>query len=325
MDKSRRYFVLSAAALVAASGTAPAQSRKTWRIALLASLTPGDSVPYVKAIRDGLRSFGYVEGDNISLDVRAAGGVVSLPTLAADFVARNVDLIIAGGTPAARAAKGATNSIPIVFWGPSDPVGSGLVSSLARPGGNVTGLTDQGVDLAGKRLELLKQVVPRLERVAALGSPADPVWQPVWNELQPAARHLGVDLIPVLMTTPDQLEAIFSGLGGTAQALYVAPQSVFWQHREQIARLAASAKLPSIAEAREFVLSGGFMSYGTDYVALARDVAPYVDKILRGAFPGDLPVQQPTKFYLAISLRTAKALRLAIPESLRLLANELVQ
>jgi putative tryptophan/tyrosine transport system substrate-binding protein len=212
-----------------------------------------------------------------------------------------------------------------VFAGPSDPVGSGLVDNLARPGGNVTGMTDQGVDLTAKRLQLLKQVVRRLKRVMVLGSASDPVWEPVWSELQPAARHLGIDVTPALMATPDQLEAIFSDLSGTAQGLYVAPQQIFWQHRHQIAGLAARAKLPSIYEAREFVQAGGFISYGTDYIPLVRDTARYVDRILKGAKPGDLPVEQPRKFNLAINLSTAKALRVTVPEALLLHADELIR
>jgi putative ABC transport system substrate-binding protein len=182
-----------------------------------------------------------------------------------------------------------------------------------------------GEDLTGKRLELLQQAVPRLKRVAVLGSRTDPVWGSVWTDLQSASRRLGITVTPVLMTGPEQLEAIFSGLGQTAEALYIAPQAIFFEHRQRILSLAARAKLPSIAEAREYVESGGFMSYGVDYIALSRDAARYVDRIFKGASPGELQVERPAKFQLSINLGTAKALGLTVPESLLAQAAELIQ
>jgi len=260
------------------------------------------------------------------IDRRLASGVERLPILAAELVAQNVDVIVAITTPAALAAKAATDAIPIVFVGPSDPVGSGLVSTLARPGANVTGMTDQGVDLAAKRLELLKQLVPRLKRVVALGAPADPVWEPVWSEVQIAARRLGIDMTtPMLMMTPDQLRALFADLDRSVQALYVAPQAILWVHREEIVKLAARAKLPAVYEIRDYALAGGLISYGTDYRSLYRDAARYVDRIFKGARPGDLPVEQPREFELVINVNTAKTLGVTIPQSILVRTNELIQ
>jgi putative ABC transport system substrate-binding protein len=322
---SRRRFLVGALVLSVNPRLGAAQSPKTLRIGFLTILTAEENAPYLEALRDGLKALGYVEGRNISLELSAAGSSEPLSKRAADLVAMNVDIIVADSTPAAMAAIAATRSIPIVFAGPSDPVGSGLVDSLARPGRNATGLTDMGKDLAAKRLELLKQAVPGLKRVAVLGSRTDPVWEAVRTELQPASRRLGITVTPVVMASPEQLEAIFSDLGQTAEALYIAPQAIFWEHRQQIVTLAARARLPSIAEAREFVQPGGFMSYGTDYLALMRAAARYVDKILMGASPGDLKVEGPEKFQLCINLGTAKALGLTVPEPLLAAADELIQ
>jgi putative ABC transport system substrate-binding protein len=330
MDKSvalvsRRRFLTGALVLSVGPGLGAAQAQKNWRIGFLTPFTAEDNAPSLEGFRSGLKALGYVEGRNISLELRAAGGSKPVSELAADLVAMNVDVIIADSTPAAMAAMAATRSIPIVFAGPSDPVGSGLVDSFARPGRNATGLTDMGEDLTGRRLELLKQAVPRLKRVAVLGSRTDPVWESVWTELQPASRRLGVTVTPVLMSGPEQLEAIFSGLNQTAEALYIAPQAIFFEHRQRIVTLAAQAKLPSIGEAKEYVESGGFMSYGVDYPALLRDAARYVDRIFKGASPGHLPVERPAKFQLYINLGTANALGLTVPQSLLAVAEEPIQ
>ena len=236
-----------------------------------------------------------------------------------------VDVIVAPWTPAALAAKAATNSIPIVFTTVSDPVGSGLVTSLPHPGGNITGTSDVGVDLTGKRLDLLKQVVPRLKRVAVLGYPADTVWEPTWREIQAAARHLRIDLVPVLVTTPDQFQSAFTGLNRRVQALFVAPQLLFSLHKRPVINLASLARLPAIYESRRYPDAGGLMSYGANYRALYRNAARYVDKILKGAKPADLPVEQPTEYELVINLKTARALGLKSPQSVLLSADAVIR
>jgi putative ABC transport system substrate-binding protein len=234
-------------------------------------------------------------------------------------------VIVAPSTPAARAAKDATDSIPVVFVGPSDPVGSGLVVSLSRPGGNVTGLTDIGLDLTGKRLELLKQIVPGLKRVGVLGDPADPLWEPVWREAQASARRQQIDVVPVLVTTQAQLETAFADLGVHVQALHVAPQALFFVHLRRLVGLAYQARLPASYELRAYPEAGGLMSYGPSHVALSRSAARYVDEILRGVKPGDLPVQQPTVYELVINLKTARAMGLTVSQSLLLLADEVIR
>jgi putative ABC transport system substrate-binding protein len=280
----------------------------------------------VEAFREELRMLGYVEGQNILIELRfAEGRLEAFPALAEELVQLKVDVIVAPYTAAALAAKGATSSIPIVFAAVSDPVGNGLIASLPHPGGNITGTSDVGVDLAAMRLDLLKQLVPRLKRVAALGHPADTVWEPTWREVQAAARQLRIDLVPVLVATPDQLETAFAGLNRRVQALFVASQLLFAVHRRKVIDLASLARLPAIYESRRYPDAGGLMSYGPNYRALYRNAARYVDKILKGARPADLPVEQPTDYELVINLKTAKALGLTIPQSVLLRTNEVIR
>lgn len=322
---SRRLFLASAGTLIFVRQTR-AQTPKVWRIGFLTPLAPSDDAKYWQGFREGLRALGYVEGQNIVIEKRLAEGrLEALQAFAEELVHLKADVIVAITTPAARAAKVATNSTPIVFVGPSDPVGSGLIASLSRPGGNVTGLTDMGIDLAAKRLELLKQVVPRLKRVAALGNPGDPVWKPVWQEAQEAARHLQIDVVPALIAGPNELETAFAALDRRIQAIYVAPQAFFYVNRQKIIELASRAKLPAIYELGDYAYSGGLMTYGTNFVALYRNAARYVDRILKGAKPADLPVEQPTELELVINLTTATALGLTMPESILLRADEVIR
>lgn len=322
---SRRLFLASAGTLIFAYQIG-AQTRKAWRLGYLWPSVVKDRTPYFEAFREGLRTLGYIEGQNIQIEHRIAEGhLEALAALAQELVRIKVDVIVAPSTPAARAAKEATTSIPIVFVGVSDPVGSGLVTSLSRPGGNVTGMTDIGVDLTGKRLDLLKQIVPRLKHVAALGDTASTLWEPVWREVQAAARQLQIEAVPVLIATPNQLESAFAKLSRRVEAVFVAPQPVFWVHRRKIIELAAMEKLPAIYEWRTFAEAGGLMSYGPSFVALNRHAARQVDKILQGARPADLPVEQPTEYELVINLKTAKALGLTIPQSVLLGAAEVIR
>ena len=321
---SRRFFLVSAGALIL-SRQAAAQPAKVWRIGYLAPGLPDDAL-FLEAFLGGLRALGYIEGQNILLEYRTSEGrVEALPALAEELVRLKVDVIVAPTTPVARAVKGATSSIPIVFTIVSDPVGSGLITSLSHPSGNITGMTDMGVDLVGKQLDLLKQLVPRLKRVGAVGNPADKVWDGVWREAPGAARRLRIDIVPVLVTTPDKLETAFAELNRRVQALLVAPQVFFSVNRRRLIELAASTRLPAIYERRAFPDAGGLMSYGPNYAAVVRSAARHVDKILRGARPAELPVEQPTEYELVINLKTAKALGLSIPQSVLVRADELVR
>ena len=323
---SRRLFLISAGTLILVHRTGAQQSAKVWRIGYLSRGGPSDSPHDVEDFREGLRMLGYVEGQNVLIELRfAEGRLEAFPALAEELVRLKVDVIVAPWTPAALAAKEATSSIPIVFVVVSDPVGNGLIASLAHPGGNITGTTDVGVVLAAKRLELLNQLVPRLRRVAALGHPADTVWESTWREAQAAARQLRIDLVPVLVTTPDQLETAFAGLNRRVQAVFVAPQLLFAVHRRKVIDLASLARLPAIYEARRYPDAGGLMSYGANYRVLYRNAARYVAKILKGARPADLPVEQPTDYELVINLKTAKALGLTIPQSVLLRTNEVIR
>jgi putative ABC transport system substrate-binding protein len=321
---SRRFFLASAGTLILSS-LAAAQPAKVWRIGYLA---PGMVVDplFLRAFLEGLRALGYVQGQNILIEYRSAEGrFEALPVLAEELVRLKVDVIVAPTTPVARAAKGATSSIPIVFTAVGDPLGAGLVASLSRPGGNITGMTDMGVDLAAKQLELLKQLVPRLKRVGALGHPADKMWDLYWKEAQVAARELKIDIVPVLITTPNDLERAFAELKRRVEAVLCAAQAIFSLDQRRVIELESLARLPAIHEDRSFPDAGALMSYGPSYVALFRKAARHVDRILRGARPADLPVEQPTEYELVINLKTAKSLGLTIPQSVLLQAKDVIQ
>lgn len=323
---TRRTFLASAVVWIMASQARATQPGKVWRIGVLGPGTPAEMARYVEQLRLGLRDLGYVEGQNILLEQRFDDGrAEALPLLAEELVALKVDIIVAFTTPAALAAKQATASLPIVMSAPSDPVGSGLIASLAHPGGNVTGQTDSAPDLTARRIQILKELVPHLKSIAALGYPSDPVWKSIWPEAQAAARQLRINILPVLVATPDQLPAAFTGLNQRVQALLVGPHAIFWVHRQRIIELAARARLPASYELRQFVDEGGLVSYGPDYYALRRNAARYVDKILKGSKPADLPVEQPTEYELVINLKTATAQGLTIPQSVLLGAKEVIR
>jgi putative ABC transport system substrate-binding protein len=298
------------------------QPAKVPRIGILRPGSPPD--PLVEGFQQGLRDLGYVEGRNISIEYRWAGGREErLPSLAADLVRLKVDVIVAGA--AAVAAKQATATIPIVMPVSADPVKLGLVSSLARPGGNVTGLTSLSDELPGKWLELMKETLPRVSRMAVLWDPANDPGQVRISEV--AARSLGLQLQVLKVGRPDGFETAFAGAQtNRAGAFIVLGSPFFYTHRTRLVALAAQHRLPTIYAQREFVVgSGGLMSYGADFRDLFRRAATYVDKILKGAKPSDLPVEQPTKFELVVNFKTAKALGLTIPQSLLLRADEVIQ
>jgi putative ABC transport system substrate-binding protein len=279
-----------------------------------------------EALRQGLRELGYVEGQNIVIEQRYAGGVPNrLPPLAAELVRLKVDVIVADGTLTVRALKAATPTIPVVFTVVSDPVGSGLIASLARPGGNVTGVTTLGQELSGKRLELLKEGVPGISRVAVLTNPDNPVGH-LLKEMHTAARSLALQLQIVETRTPSQLGSAFRTMEkGRANGLVNLPDALFSSQRERIAELATKTRLPGMFTERGFVEAGGLMAYAPSIPGNFRRAAAFVEKILRGANPADLPVEQPTKFELVINLKTAKALGLTIPQSILSRADQVIQ
>ena len=282
-------------------------------------------VPWTAAFVTRLRELGWIEGSTIAIEYRwSQGQPERYVEIAAEFVRLKVDVIVTVGS-AVPLVRQATAVIPIVFAVGIDPVGSGLVASLAEPGGNVTGLSIQANDLAGKRLELLREVLPQLHRLAIMFNVgnAQPVLE--MGETQAAARMLGLEVRPLVVQRADDIVPAFQALKGQADALYVVQSSLVNANRTRILTLALGARLPTIFQARDYVQAGGLMSYGVNYPAQFRRAAELVDKILRGAKPGDIPVEQPTKFEFVINLTTAKAIGLSVPESILLRADEVIE
>jgi len=283
---------------------------------------------YIEAFRQKLRDLGHVEGKNIAIEYRWAEGQDDrLPNLASELVRLNPDVIVTTGTPGAVAAMQATKTIPIVMASSADPVGSGLVASLARPGGNVTGFTILGPELEGKRLELLKRAVPGLSRLAVLWNPSNPGIVSYFKTVTDASRALQISLDPVVeVRRSDELDSAFTAIAGARpHALAVIADRFLLSRRTQIVEFAAVKRLPTMYPYREYVDAGGLMSYAPSNIELFRGTAIYVDKILKGAKPGDLPIQEPTKFELVINLKTAKALGLDVPLHLQQLADEMIE
>ena len=288
-------------------------------------LSPGPAYPF-EAFREGLRELGYIEGRNILIERRSAeGNPERLQELAAYLVRLRVDVIVTATTAATQAAQRATTTIPIVFALADEPVELGLVANVAKPGGNITGLTGLIAELTAKRLELLKEVVPRVTRVAVLWGPY-PFSAVVLREVESASRTLGLTLHEIEVRKPIELDSAFERMTAwRAEALLVLPHPMFVAQRMHIVELAAKHQLPSTYHLKQFVEVGGLMSYAPDVAQMSRRAAVYVDKILKGAKPGDLPVEQPTKFELVINLKTAKALGLKVPQSLLLRADEVIR
>jgi len=314
---------LFAAALTAAGQ----ESKGMFRIGYItnSSLTNPDTLRTFEGFKQGLRELGYVEGQNIEIDQRTSEGRYErLPALVAELVARRPDVIVAIGTPTALAAKNATKTIPIVFAAVGDPVGLGLVAAIARPGGNLTGTSNVSVALSAKQFELLKEALPRCRRVAILVNPDVP---PLWlRETEAAARVLKVQTRLHFVRDAAALPEAFSTVSRErADALMVLADALFFVQREQIADLASRARLPTMMPFSEHVEDGGLMSYGADLAARVRRAARYVDEILRGAKPADIPVDQPTKFELVINLKAAKAIGVTIPQSLLLRADRVIE
>ncbi len=312
------------AAPLAADAQQPAKIRQ---IGLLSPFSPAGAARWHQAFRQGLHDLGWVEGKNISIEYRYAEGRADrLPDLAADLVRLKVDIIVASIGTDALAAKNATRAIPIVMAAAGDPVAGGLVESLARPGGNITGLSQIAPEMAGKRLELLKEIVPQLSRVAVLWNPQGTTSPLTWKEMQLPARALGLQLHSLEVRSSSEFaKALEDATRARAGALAIAPDPLFAGDLKRMADLAAKSGLPAIFHLAEFVHSGGLVAYGPDRSDLFRRAASYVDKILKGAKPADLPVEQPTKFELVVNLKTAKALGLAIPRSVLLRADHVIQ
>ena len=329
-DVPRRAFIASiAGGLLArplAVGAQPAP--KVPRVGLLLLFgTPGQPNSLVEAFRGGLRDLGYVEGQTVLIDYRwAEGQEQRLADDAADLARLKVAVIVTPGTPATMAARAATRTIPVVMTNVGDPVGSGIVASLARPGGNVTGLSLLDAELDGKRIELLKEAVPHLSRLAILWSANDPGMTLAFGRVEAAAKALGFALQNLAVREPAEFPRAFeTARAGHAEALFVTAQPFTNQHRAQILDLVAKHRLPAIYTLRSFVDAGGLMSYGPSQADQYRRAASYVDRILKGAQPADLPVEQPTKFELAINLKTARALGLTIPMGLLQRADQVIE
>jgi putative tryptophan/tyrosine transport system substrate-binding protein len=324
---NRRAFVAGSIVLLAAPVAEAQHSSKPVRLARVGILNYAaaeDTV--VNEFRDGLRDLGYVEGQNLTITYRWADGRSDrLPELAAELVMSNVDVIIAIG-PAVWAAKRATTSVPIVIAFSGDPVGNGVVSNLARPGGNITGFSYMSTDLAAKRLELLNRMFPGNTRIAILHSPDEPATALEMRETEATARTIGVRLQPLVVRHPDDLaQAFTTAVHERADAVLVFTHGFAALNRRRIIELAARERLPTMYGWRDFVHEGGLMSYGPNIRAIVRKAASYVDRIIKGEKPGDLPVEQPTTFELVINMKTARALGLTIPPSLLLRADQVIE
>jgi len=325
---NRRRLMLLLGGAMTATRALRAQQKAMPVVGYLSSSSPGPYAPFVAAFRQGLSDTGYVEGQNVTIEYRwAEGSYDRLPALAADLVGRKVDLIAAGGgIPSALAAKTATSTIPVVFAVGTDPVGDGLVASLARPGGNLTGISFLLVELMPKRLELLSELVPRAGVIALLVNPNNANAEPIIRDVQEAARTKGVQLQILKAATEGEIDAAFATLVQLkAGALIVGSDPFFNSRREQLVAQAARHTVPAIYEGRQFAAVGGLISYGTSLTAVYRQAGVYAGEILKGAKPADLPVQQPTKFELVVNLNTAKALGLTVPPSVLARADEVIE
>ena len=328
MDRRAFLFVFSLGALSAPLAADAQPTGKVYRIGYLGASSATVSQRPVEAFREGLRELGLVEGQNIVIDYRFAEGRFDrLPDLAAELVRLRVDVIMAGPTPPAMAAMKATGTIPIVMAGVGDPVDLGLIASLARPGGNVTGLSfSVGMDIFGKGLELLREAVPKFRRVAILSNPANPSHALAITNVKAAAGSFGVQLQLLEAREPNQFDGAFAAMAKErVDALLVLPDGMFLLHRARLIDLAKKNRVPSMHGVREYVDAGGLMSYGPSTVTAWRRAAFFVDRILKGAKPADLPVEQPTKFELVINLKTAKTLGLDMPASLLARADEVIE
>lgn len=324
----RRRFLVAIVALSFLSAPVPADAQRSGKVPRIGYLTPITQPSREEVFRDGLRQLGYEDGPSIAIEYRSAEGRFErLPALAAELAGLEVEVIVAVVTQAALAAKTATRTIPIVMVGVADPVGTGLVASLAQPGGNVTGTSSVAADVVGKQLELLHQVLPKMSRIAALWNPANRVFQQrQLAEASAAATKLRIQLQLVEARTPEDLDRAFAGLARPRpDALLVLGDPLFTAHAARIAGLAIGQRLPTVGATREYAEGGGLLAYGPDYPEAWRRATAYVDRILKGARPGELPVEQSTKFDLVINARTARTLGITIPPSVVARADHVIQ
>ena len=324
--KRREFISLVGGAAAAWPLAARAQQAAMPVIGFLGANTPASQGEWTAAFVQRLRDLGWSEGGNISIQYRWAEGRADRSAeIAAEFARLKVDVIATSGTPMALAAKRATSTTPIVFATAGDPVGTGLVASLANPGGNVTGLSVQQIDLGSKRVELLREVVPNLQRIAVLANVGSPDAMRQLRDVETTINALGLELVKCEIRLVEDVETIMNGLKGRAEALYVISDPLLFSYRDRVNASALGVRLPSVHSFRDHVQSGGLMSYGPDYRAMFRRAADFVDKILRGTKPGDIPVEQPTKFELIINQTIAKALGIEIPPMLLARADEVIE
>ncbi len=326
MKQLSSILLIVAVAVVAATAQAQ-QPTKVPRIGYLAVNSLSDNAARIDAFRQGLRELGYVEGKNIIIEWRSAEGKPDhLPALAAELVSLKVDVLVSYGPTPTRAAKKATTKIPLVMSFDSDPVGSGVVASLARPGGNITGLSSLAPEISGKQLELLKEIVPTLSRVAVLGNSTEPGNAPALKELELAGGALKVQIQYLDVLSAKDIEPSFqSATKQRAGAVLVMAGPVMSPHRTEVVNLAAKNRLPAMYYRSDYVEAGGLMSYGTNFPDLFRRAATYVDKILKGAKPADLPVEQPTKFEFIVNLKAAKQIGLIVPPNVLARADKVIR
>ena len=324
----RREFIASVGAAALSGLVKPAEAQappgKTWRLGYLAFA----KIPHLlEALQTGLRDLGYVEGRNIAVEYRFANDQPeALERFAVELAQLAPDLILTVGTPATAAVKRATSTIPIVVATAGDLVATGIVQSVVRPGGNITGTTLFAIELGQKRLQILKEAFSGVKRVAVLGNARNPQTPLLWEDLQSAGRMLGLDLRPALLQGVQELDSTFAAFHREGvNALVVLSDSVFNSNRDRITKLAAEHRLPAMHEAREFVLAGGLMSYGPDIAHMSYLAAAYVDKILKGARPGDLPIEQPSKFQFIVNMRAARELGIEIPVVVLYRADEVIE
>jgi putative ABC transport system substrate-binding protein len=324
--RRREFITLLAGAAVEWPCTAVAQS-KIYRLGILETISPIVNAANFDALRKGLRELGYVEGQNLFFEYRSADGRNErFPDLVAELVRLKVDLIVTRSTPAVLAVKAATTAIPVVMAATANPVGDGIVATLARPGGNITGLSSFHTELSNKRLELLREMIPRIARIATLSDPSNPVTPGQQEDVRRAARSLGIETQFLEARNREDLGPAFEVAAREKVEALILQNSAPTQANLQLTvDLAARHRLPVIYASKEFVDAGGLMTYGVNYPDLYRRAATYVDKILKGAKPADLPVEQPTKFEVVINLKTAKALGLAIPDKVLALADEVIE
>jgi putative tryptophan/tyrosine transport system substrate-binding protein len=324
--RRREFVTLLGGAAAAWPLAARAQPAKLPTIGYLGSGTPAVQGQWVAAFLQRLRELGWIEGRNLTMEYRwAEGSSDRAAELAAEFVRLKVDVIVTHANPMVVATKQATSVIPIVFAAAADPLGTGLVAGLARPGGNVTGLSVQNTDLAGKHLELLRDLIPGLHRLAIMVNVGNSAAVLELRAVQAAARTIDLEVATLEIRQAEDIAPAFEGLNGRADALYVCIDTVLFSNRIRVNTLALAARLPTMLSNREYVEAGGLMSYGPNFLDLFRRAGDYVDKILHGMKPGDIPVEQPTKFDLVINLTTAKALGLEVPATLLARADEVIE